>query len=157
MSENRDYSKDVFCGDGGRLRASLQGISETKSCGDRLKARTDGGQLASAQTIPPSALTSAVAALTFPNPLPKAPVAILHPRRIFFEMGLFSVLFKPEDVTLEESAENLKGGELLDFPDSGTEHRTAVSFHRIRIAKYPLRFRTCSPERVIALNSWCTK
>ena len=88
--------QDVFCGDGGRLRASLQGIRETKSCGDRLNARTDGGQLASAQTIPPSALTSVTAALTFPNPLPKAPVAILHPRRIFPEMDLFSGVFKTE-------------------------------------------------------------
>ena len=63
---------------------------------------------------------------------------------------------QPGDVTLEESAENLKGRRavvkrragtclskasfparrfvlkqlfgLLDFPDSGTEHRTAVSF-----------------------------
>ena len=33
---------------------------------------------------------------------------------------------QPGDMTLEESAENLSG--LLDFPDSGTEHRTAVPF-----------------------------
>ncbi len=29
---------------------------------------------------------------------------------------------------MEESDENLRGEELLDFPDSGTEHRTAVTF-----------------------------
>ena len=42
------------------------------------------------------ALTSISGTLSFTNPLPKAPLAILHPRRIFLEMGLFSELFKTE-------------------------------------------------------------
>ena len=43
-----------------------------------------------------SALTSVSGTLSFTNPLPKAPLAILHPRRIFVEIGLFSGLYKPE-------------------------------------------------------------
>ena len=69
-------------------------ISETKSSSDGLNARTDGGQLACAQTIPPSALTSLAGTLSFTNTLPKSSIAILHPRRIFLEMGLFSGLFQ---------------------------------------------------------------
>ena len=42
------------------------------------------------------ALTSVSGTLSFSNPLPKAPLAILHPRRIFLEMGLFSGFFKAE-------------------------------------------------------------
>ena len=49
-----------------------------------------------AQTIPPSALTSLAGTLSFTNTLPKSSIAILHPRRIFLEMGLFSGLSKPE-------------------------------------------------------------
>ena len=71
-------------------------ISETKSSSDGLNARTDGGQLAYAQTIPPSALTSLTGTLSFTNTLPKSSIAILHPRRIFLEMGLFSGLFNSE-------------------------------------------------------------
>ena len=42
------------------------------------------------------ALTSVSGTLSFTNPLPKAPLAILHPRRIFVEIGLFSEIFKTE-------------------------------------------------------------
>ena len=42
------------------------------------------------------ALTSVSGTLSFTNPLPKAPLAILHPRRIFVEIGLFSKFFKTE-------------------------------------------------------------
>ena len=45
--------------------------------------------------IPP-ALTSVSGTLSFTNPLPKAPLAILHPRRIFVEIGLFSGFSKAE-------------------------------------------------------------
>ncbi len=88
--------QDVFCGDGGRLRASLQGISETKKFRLRIRCKDRRGATHFAQTISPPVLTSAAAASSFPNPLSKAPVAILHPRRIFPEMDLFSGVFKTE-------------------------------------------------------------
>ena len=61
-----------------------------------LKGGEQSAQLADAQTSAPSALTSVSGTLSFTNPLPKAPLAILHPRRIFLEIGLFSGLYKPE-------------------------------------------------------------
>ena len=42
------------------------------------------------------ALTSVSGTLSFTNSLPKAPRAILHPRRNFLEIGLFSEIFKTE-------------------------------------------------------------
>ena len=42
------------------------------------------------------ALTSVSGTLSFTNALPKAPFAVLHPSRIFVEIGLFSKLFKTE-------------------------------------------------------------
>ena len=42
------------------------------------------------------ALTSVSGTLSFTKPLPKAPLAILHPHGISVEIGMFSGLYKPE-------------------------------------------------------------
>ena len=73
MGETRGDYQNVFLRRRRCVRVPLQEISAAKSSGCGLNAKTAGGELAYAQTTPPSALTSAPETLrctTFPSKSP---------------------------------------------------------------------------------------
>ncbi len=88
--ETRRKFQNVFLRRRRCVRVPLQEISAAKSSGCGLNAKTDGGELAYAQTTPPPALTSAPGTLRCTKFPSEVTLPHLHLRRKVIEMGLVS-------------------------------------------------------------------
>ena len=67
--------------------------------------------------------------LSFTNPLPKAPLAVLHSRRNFLEIGLFSGLYKPEVNEYIVATRNRRGRKTFRHQKPSSRAITAFSAH----------------------------